>query len=883
MTPCTAGRALLVVAFASCPAVASPRPAAPASPRTTAPEPRPDLAGRVASLVEAFPADKPAARDALCAEILALGPQAVAAVFGRVQAPGQGDDSKARFAANGLVVHAGRSAGAKDRALVLGALADALARTREPTVGTFFLSQLQLLGGRESLRTIARYLPDEALAAPSAAALVAIGGPEAARALLGALDKAPARARLSIVDGLGRLRSREAVKPLLALADGPEPATRQAALAALAASGDPAAGAVLSRSRVDAAHRDRAQAPALFMHYARRLVESGHEAEGLAAARAVLDGYRRPGESQHAAEALALIVSARKEQALPDLLAASQAPERTLRGAALALASRIPGPAATARWVEKASAAAPEPRAEIVAMLGERGDAAALPFVRQSLRGEDKALRLAAAPAAARLGGEAVLPELFERLTTADAEECAVLKRVLLGYPAARVTPRALELVQAAPLPAKAVLIQVLGEKHAREASELIYALAEDAEPATREAALVALASLAVEEDVSRLVALLDKATGSDDAVRLREAITAAVLRSPDAERRADGLLQLLRKAPPAGKVAILRLLPRVGGAGPLRAVAQESASPDPEVQSAAIGALARWPEYQAADELLRIAATAARRDQARSALQGYVRLVARSEQPTHEKIAAFERALALPGGDAGKAVFSAIAAVREPESLRLLGRCLDKPELHDAAAAALVELASRQEPDERWLSGHEAYSLLRRVAGSLSEPAARERAATIIADRLKQGGFVPLFDGRSLDGWQGLVADPPARAKLGRDQLAKAQAAADARVREHWKAVEGVLTFDGKGESLCTAQRLRRLRAARRLEDREGRRQRLLPARRAAGADLGRLRRTRPAPAASTTTRRTSQPLEKADRPVGEWNAFRIVMIGER
>jgi hypothetical protein len=366
--------------------------------------------------------------------------------------------------------------------------------------------------------------------------------------------------------------------------------------------------------------------------------------------------------------------------------------------------------------------------------------------------------------------------------------------------------------------------------------------------------------------------------------VRLREAITAAVLRSPDPEKRADGLLDLLQAAPPAGRVAILRLLPRVGGARPLRAVAQETENADPEVRAAAIGALARWPEYAAAEELLRVASTTTNRDHARSALQAYARMVARSETPPHEKVTAFELALTVPAGEPERrALLSALSSVREPESLRLLGRCLEKPELRGLAAAALVELASRQDPEERWLSGHEAYSILRRAEAALGDPAARQRAAKVIDERLEQGGFVPLFDGRSLEGWKGLVADPPARAKLTKEALAKAQVEADARMREHWRVVDGALVFDGKGESLCSGRDY-------------GDFELLVDWKIEKGGDSGVYLRGSPQvqiwdaeanPAGSgglyNNKKGKSDPLEKADRPAGEWNSFRILMIGER
>jgi HEAT repeat protein len=839
------------------------------------------VAGRVAAILERFPAETKAQKDALSAEILTLGKKAAADVCARVLPPGVGDDSRARFAVNGLAVHVMRPGAEAERVVLAGVFLDALGRAKDETVVAFFLSQVRLVGKQESIPSLRRYLHDERLVAPAAGALLSIGGPQATRALLAALDEAPASARVALVFALGEARSREAVKKLLPLADSPDEGLRQAALFALANIGDPSARSVFSRPREGA---PRKAAPALDLLYARRLLETGRTSEGLSAARAALDDSGRSGASSQAPVALSLLVSALGPRALPDLLAAADSPDRAFRGVALLLAEQILGSEATLRWVEKARAAPPERRADIVAMLGRRGDAAALPFVRETLRSVDEVVRLVAIPAATRLGGAAVLPDLLALLGSADATECAALRTALLAYPGPLVAPEAARLLDGTPLPAKVVLVDVLGEKGAHDEIGRVFLLAEEPEPAVREAALTALGRLAVDADVARLVSMLEKASASDDVVRLREAIASAVLRNPDPERRADGLLDLLKDACPAGRIAILKVLPRIGGAGPLGAVVQELANPNPEVRGAALGALSRWPDDEAADELLRVASTTRDRDEFRTAVQGYVRLIGRSRRPAVRKLAAFETLLGLPGRDDDKMpVLAAMAAVREPESLRLLAGYLDDPVRRDAAAAALLDLASRQSDEEPWLSGHEAHSALRRVRATLADPAARERADRTIGERLRRGGFVPLFDGRSLDGWKGLVADPPARAKMTPQELASAQGAADASMRAHWTAKDGVLAFDGKGESLCTARDYGDFEL---VGDWKIER----------GGDSGLYLRGSPqvqiwdaeANAVGSgglynNERGPSRPLENADRPVGEWNAFRILMIGER
>lgn len=65
--------------------------------------------------------------------------------------------------------------------------------------------------------------------------------------------------------------------------------------------------------------------------------------------------------------------------------------------------------------------------------------------------------------------------------------------------------------------------------------------------------------------------------------------------------------------------------------------------------------------------------------------------------------------------------------------------------------------------------------------------------------------GFTPLFNGKDLNGWQGLVGNPKSRSQMTAEQLQTAQAKADQKMKDHWQVVDGELAFDGKGDSLCT------------------------------------------------------------------------------
>jgi hypothetical protein len=162
-----------------------------------------------------------------------------------------------------------------------------------------------------------------------------------------------------------------------------------------------------------------------------------------------------------------------------------------------------------------------------------------------------------------------------------------------------------------------------------------------------------------------------------------------------------------------------------------------------------------------------------------------------------------------------------------------------------------------------------------------------------LAADNVPPEGFVALFNGKDLIGWKGLMASPldsPAkRATASPDELAKAQKEADDDMRAHWKAVDGVIVFDGKGRSLCTAKDY-------------GDFELFVDWKIELMGDSGIYLRGTPQvqiwdpftdPSKNDVgsgglynnqkPENPSKPLKVADKPIGQWNTFKIKMVGER
>lgn len=160
---------------------------------------------------------------------------------------------------------------------------------------------------------------------------------------------------------------------------------------------------------------------------------------------------------------------------------------------------------------------------------------------------------------------------------------------------------------------------------------------------------------------------------------------------------------------------------------------------------------------------------------------------------------------------------------------------------------------------------------------------AVEPKIAELLGEPVPPAGFRVLFNGTDLRGWKGLVANPRDRAKMSEKALAKAQEKADERMNAHWQVEDGVLVFDGKGDNLCT-------------ERDYGDFEFMVDWKIGPKADSGIYLRGSPQvqiwdavenPEGSgglwNNQNNPSKPDKCADKPLGEWNRFHIIMVGEK
>jgi hypothetical protein len=153
---------------------------------------------------------------------------------------------------------------------------------------------------------------------------------------------------------------------------------------------------------------------------------------------------------------------------------------------------------------------------------------------------------------------------------------------------------------------------------------------------------------------------------------------------------------------------------------------------------------------------------------------------------------------------------------------------------------------------------------------------AADEKAGP--TDNIPPEEFKLLFTGKDLTGWQGLV-ELPERFRLTPEELAKKQKEANEKFLPHWTVQNGILHYDGKGQSLQTAKDYGNFELW--VDWKIGKK-----------GDSGIYLRGNPQvqiwdnPIGSgglyNNEKHPKDPTKVADKPVGQWNTFHIIMRGD-
>lgn len=800
----------------------------------------------------------------------------------RLVPPGEADDSLVRYALDGLVLQAGKPGleKLKDR-LALDFL-NLVNDFDSPEIKKFLLEEVQFIIGKKHLTLLRPHLKNPELAEYAVKAMQRAQGPELEKILIKDLFRIPLQSRKPVIQVLGMMKSRRAVKKLRQLTATHDPEIKFLALSALAEIADPETEPLLASCPVMSSQQERRQALGLYLRFARRLAEDGRKESALRIARKALTSLVSPDEIGLRSEALTLLVDIQGEKSAPDIIAALQDENKGFRKQALKLAGQFDWPGLLSALQEKLPVLNPEVQAEVIQFFGEKKKASLAEVVAPYLNSENQSIRLAAIRAFYKSNRKEALEKLLLMLNNSEAEAWLILE-LLKTYQPASYTERLIEIFPGLSENIKLAVLQSLQDIIQPQWKKLILTACESENPDLKKASTDCLAQVVQPEDLSWLI---EKLTALDDPAfgpGYQKAVVAALRQIPEQNLRQKSYLEFLEKKTGKARAEIIKLLPQVGGTESLKKALELIDDKNPEISAAALAAVTGWPDFEAAPVLVNLIKTRSDRRVRYLAFQGLSRLIRESRVDKEEKIGVLQETQSLSiYPDEKNFLLTAWGSVKDIRALRELASYLTDENFKTRAASLICRLA-RPVADEEGLQGLEAIMILKKAAVLLTDNLEIEETEIYLDKLLRQEGFEPLFNGKDLYGWKGLVGDPVKRARMGPKELAAEQKKAEARMRQHWQVVEGVLIFDGKGDNLCTAKDYCdfELFVDWKIEP---------------GGDSGIYLRGSPQvqiwdlarwPEGSGGLYNNQQnprnPLKPADQPAGSWNTFYIRMVGQR
>jgi len=846
------------------------------------------LETKVADVLAQMPTHDLAHRDRLMNEMISLGEKGLIQFTRMVVAPGTGDDTQARFALGSLSHFLGQGNMEESRKMVSEVYIDAIEEAGHYAVKSFFFYHLNFFGKDEAVPLAVKYLNDDKLAAPAVAFLQSCGTHASIHALIDALPKLSEENKILSVMALGRSGVPCALDAVSALLDTNNSDLKKAVLRTLAEIGDPDSYKAMTSAAKAAGYRyDPTKSAAALLRYAERLGENGELDMSEKICETLIKKCVGQSQQNYALSALSILVDQQGYVALEKLIKGIKNPDKKYRCAVLRYAKQITDIAATREWIEVYDELTPTAQSELMTFFGDRGDLLVLPSVMKGLSSGSQELKIASLVALGKLKGTEAIASILGVMKNASDEEIKASKNVL----ATLVGPNELSLLadsfEKQNKYGKIAIIELLASREAKDYFDLLRNNASNEDNDIKAAAFKALAKVSDLSDMKSLMSLL-MSTDEDYLKDTQNAIVAAAKQSESDP--AKPILDAYSKAT-SKYYRFIGMLPELGGPKALEVVVNAFNSGDEKMRKIAFDAFTNWNDYSASTALFNICKLGGSAYQTK-AFAGYVRQIKTAGIPADQKLLLLRKIMPFAANSDQKLlVVKALNKNKTFLSLIYLGKLLDDKVLANEAGRAIATIALPPSGSKEGMYGSIVREILEKSVDVINGGESDYIKANInrwLEQMPKSEGYVSMFNGTDLTGWQGLVKNPIARAKMSEKELAAAQSKANARLPEMWTVKNGEIWFTGSGyENLCSKKNYAdfEMLVDWRINDKgdSGIYLRGTPqvqiwdtSRVEVGAQVG-------SGGLYNNQKNISKPLMVADNQINNWNTFYIKMIGER
>jgi HEAT repeat protein len=650
----------------------------------------------VADLIAKLPSSPPETWKPIVRQLAAAGEPALTEIIDQLKEPGKGDDRNPRYALHALAIYAG-SPGCDDyRHVFANTLRRALASER-PAVVKVLLIEQSVFAGESITGSTHGVLLDDRLSSHAARAAIAVNDERAQRLVADAAGDVSASepfrvGTADVILAAGVFKQTHILGEFLSRGDF---AIRITARRAMAVDAKPEYVAVILKD-IDAQDPfEQRQSIDAALLLARRLTESGHRPDAEKIYRTLMQKF--PDATQVQCAALqGLAQTDPNEKTLELILQAVHSEHLDLQAAAMDAGRSLPGRYVTRAWLKEIDKVSPEVGARILELLAQRGDPDAFDGVLTLTKHNDPTIRRAAILTAATLGGERAIPALIDLLKS-DPDRLAAERALAKAPGKPATTAIAYAIPEATPPAAKAALLNVLAARNASGQIDFAIHALKDESPQVRAAAVTALGTLGAAETVPTLIAFLTTAKTDTDRAAAETSILALSRLTPNGDKRIApiaGALPTTTDLP--NRAALLRILGKLGGPAALDPLLQSIKDPNPDIQDAAVRALANYPapDDQALATLLDLARNSQNNTHRTLALRAYIRLAGQRQLPADQRLDMYRQSLALSKtADDKKLALAGLSDLGDSRALPLLTPLLDDPETQQESAAAIVRV----------------------------------------------------------------------------------------------------------------------------------------------------------------------------------------------
>lgn len=847
------------------------------------------LETKIADLLVQMPVNDAEHRDRLAEETLNLGEEGLTKICSLVVPPGTGNDTQARFAIESLSKYlSGHVPSMKSEKWEKVCISFATGSS-DPHVQAFFMNQLQWIGSIATVDALAPYISDDFLCYPAISAMKNADPAKAGEVFASVVGSLSGKPEILTVKALGELKVEAAVSLLADMSRrDTDKDLRRNVLIALASIGNPESYQALSNAAKSVKYMpEPTGATMALLEYAKELGKNDNVALSNKICQGLMKKCKTEPQIHFKSYALQIYAdNAGLGTAMPMLIRAMKDAHKDYRMSAIYYALEKSSPAGP--WISELDKTKnPEIESEIIFLLGALEDETALPTIVRYMDSPDASVRCEAVSAIASIEGSAGTGKIVNHLLKYAAEpDLSIAKTALLSSTTTEDIKPFVESIPGASDAAKVVLLEILAEKGSPDFFDDLMEYSRNENKEVSYAAVKGLKNVVTEKNLEVLLDLLDEDQETEWKDEIQQAIITAVNMAKDKSKYVDKVLSSMEKA--VDKIDYIPVLSGIGGEKSLRTVKYTYDMSEGETKDLALQALIGWTDATAIPYLFEVC----EKTGSEPAFKGYVSQVDKSGHTPDQKILLLRKIMPLARDDSERnMVIAACGDVKTFLSFMFVSGFMMEDQLQQSAVSAAVRIALPSPGKEDGLYGDNVRGILSSAKEMITGPESPYIKIDIenyLKNMPDDPGFVSIFNGKDLSGWQGLVENPITRAAMDKDELTAKQAEADIMMHKNWRVEDGILVFRGIGyDNICTIKEYRDfemivdwkiqkngdsgiyLRGSPQVQiwDR---------ARVDTGVQVG-------SGGLFNNQINERNPLHIADNMVPDWNTFRITMIGER